>query len=300
MKSAGLILSGAILGSLYLMQGQMVAQAPTAPQTPPAQGARGAAGGPPRLVAYPPRPKAPQDVLNRGKATFGVSCAFCHGSDAGGGEVGPNLKRSGVVLEDQHGEKIAPIVHGGRVEQGMPRVDITDTQITEIAEWLHSLTVASRTDPNEENINIVTGNAEAGKAYFQKTCAGCHSVTGDLAGLATRIPNPKTLQQTWLLPGGGGGRGPGGQGAPIPGLHVPPVTVTVTPAGGQKVEGTLYRIDDFYVGLTAPDGTVRSFRRDGEIPKVEIHDPLAPHRELVQKYTDKDIHNLTAYLVTIK
>jgi cytochrome c oxidase cbb3-type subunit 3 len=308
-KSAKFILSGALLGSLYLIQGQMVAQgappaaqtpaaqAPTAPATPPARGGRGgaAAGAAPRPAAYPARVKAPQDVLDRGKATFGVSCAFCHGSDAGGGEVGPNLHRSSVVLEDQNGELIAPIVHGGRIDQGMPRVDITDAQITDVAAWLHSIPIASRTSP-DANINIVTGDPSAGQIYFQKTCASCHSVTGDLAGIATRIPNPKTLQQTWLLPGGGRG-GPGGA-APV--THVPPVTVTVTTANGQKVEGTLGRIDDFYVGLTTADGTERSFSRNGETPKVDIHDPLAPHRALVQKYTDKDIHNLTAYLVTIK
>jgi cytochrome c oxidase cbb3-type subunit 3 len=293
-KLAGLVFTGLALGSLYRIQGQMTAQTPVAPQTQPARGVSGTALRP---SAYPSRPKAPQDVLNRGKATFGVSCAFCHGSDAGGGEVGPNLKRSDVVLEDQHGEKIAPIVHGGRVDRGMPRIDITDAQITEIAEWLHSLTVVSYTDPNAENINIVTGNANAGKVYFQKTCAGCHSVTGDLAGIATRISNPKTLQQAWLLPGGG--RGPGPATTSL-GLHVPPTTVTVTQANGQKVEGNLYRIDDFYVGLTTADGTLRSFRRNGETPKVELHDPLAPHRELVQKYTDKDIHDLTAYMVTLK
>jgi cytochrome c oxidase cbb3-type subunit 3 len=314
-KSARFLLSGALLGSLYLMQGQTAAgqqapappdaqapaaQSPTAPQTPPAArgGRGGAAGGPARPVAYPARPRAPEDVIARGKATFGVSCAFCHGSDAGGGEVGPNLQRSAVVLEDQKGELIAPIVHGGRVDQGMPRIDITDAQITDVAAWLHSLVIASRTSP-DANINIVTGDAAAGEIYFKKTCASCHSATGDLAGIASRITNPKTLQETWLLPGGGGGRGPG-PAAPVLGLHVPPVTVTVTLANGQKTEGNLYRIDDFYVGLTTADGTLRSFRRDGEIPKVELHDPLAPHRALVQKYTDKDIHNLTAYMVTLK
>ncbi|MEO6802358.1 MAG: c-type cytochrome [Granulicella sp.] len=300
-----------MIASLYLMQGQGVAaqqappgpeaQSPMAPQTPPAARRAGAAaaGGPAqRPAAYPARPRAPEDVIARGKATYGVSCAFCHGSDAGGGEVGPNLQRSSVVLEDQKGELIAPIVHGGRVEQGMPRIDITDAQVSDIAAWLHSLVITSRSAA-DANINIVTGDPSAGEVYFKKTCAACHSVTGDLAGIATRIPNPKTLQQTWLLPGSAGrGFGPSA-GAP-PATHVPPVTVTVTQANGQKVEGTLQRIDDFYVGLTTADGTLRSFRRDGETPKVELHDPLAPHRALVQKYTDKDIHNLTAYLVTIK
>ena len=261
----------------------------------------GALDAPPqqRLIAYPDRPKAPQDVLDRGKGIYGVSCAFCHGSDAAGGEVGPSLIRSSVVLEDQNGELIMPIVHGARIEKGMPRIDISDAQTQDIAAWLHSLKVASRTDPNENNINIVRGDAAAGKVYFQKTCASCHSVDGDLKSFATRFPQPKVLQQTWMLPGGGGGRGPGGANQ-MPGLHVPPTSVTVTMADGRKVDGKLTRIDDFYVGLTQPDGTVMGFDRMGDTPKVELHDALAPHRALLATYKDKDIHDLTAYLVTLK
>jgi cytochrome c oxidase cbb3-type subunit 3 len=262
-----------------------------------AQGRPGAAGAAPRPEAYPARPKAPQEVLDRGKGTFGVNCAFCHGSDAGGGEVGPNLLRSSVVLEDQSGELIAPIVHGARVDRGMPRIDLTDAQISDVAAWLHSLRVASRTAA-DETINIVVGDPSAGEVAFQKTCSSCHSVTGDLKGFASKMANPKTLQQTWMLPGGGG-RGGFGAGAPSP-LHVPPTTVTVTLPGGQKVTGKLGRIDDFYVGLTEADGTVQGFSRMGDVPKVEIHDPLAPHRELLRTYTDKQIHDITAYLVTLK
>jgi cytochrome c oxidase cbb3-type subunit 3 len=255
---------------------------------------------PQRPQAYPDRQKAPQDVLDRGKAVYGVNCAFCHGSDGGGGEVGPNLLRSSVVLSDMSGELIAPLVHGSRADKGMPRVDMTDAQISDVASWLHSLKVASRTDPNENNINIVRGDAKAGEVYFQKTCASCHSVTGDLKGFAAKMPNPKTLQQTWMLPGGSGGR-MGGFGAPPPtGLHVPPTTVTVTLSSGQKVEGNLNRIDDFFVGLTQADGSIRGFERTSNSPKVEIHDPLATHRELLRQYKDTDIHDLTAYMVTLK
>ncbi len=277
-------------GVWYAVQLRSVAQA----QNP------AAARGLQRQPAYPDRPKAPQDILDRGKATYGVSCAFCHGSDAAGGEVGPNLLRSSVVLQDGSGELIAPIVHGSRIDKGMPRVELADAQISDVAAWLHSLKVASRTDPNENNIDIVRGDVRAGEAYFQKTCASCHSVTGDLKGFAAKMPNPKTLQQTWMLPGGGGGRGPGGLAAPLPGLHVPPVTVTVTLPTGEKAEGVMSRIDDFYVGLTQADGTIRGFSRVGDTPKVELHDPLAPHRKLLGKYQDKDIHDVTAYLVTLK
>ena len=115
--------------------------------------------------------------------------------------------------------------------------------------------------------SIVVGDAKAGETYFKSKCAACHSVTGDLKGIGTRIPDPKLLQNTFLMPGGGGR----GRGAPG---EVPPTTVTVTLAAGKKVEGTLVRIDDFIVTLTEADGTQRSFRRDGDNPKVEIHDPL--------------------------
>ena len=81
---------------------------------------------------------------------------------------------------------------------------------------------------------------------------------------------------------------------------MPPTTVTVTTASGQKVEGRLVRIDDFMVTLTDADGTPRTFRRDGDVPKVEVHDPMKPHRDLLPVYTDKDIHDVTAYLVTVK
>jgi mono/diheme cytochrome c family protein len=279
-----------ILGGWYALQLRSVAQAQNS----------AAPRGLQRQQAYPDRPKAPQDILDRGKATYGVSCAFCHGSDAAGGEVGPNLLRSSVVLQDASGELIAPIVHGSRIDKGMPRVDLTDAQISDVAAWLHSLKVASRTDPNENNIDIVRGDAKAGEVYFQKTCASCHSMTGDLKGFAAKMPNPKTLQQTWMLPGGGGSRGPGGFAAAMPGLHVPPVTVTVTLPTGEKAEGVMSRIDDFYVGLTQADGTSRGFSRRGDTPKVELHDPLAPHRELLGKYQDQDIHDVTAYLVTLK
>ncbi len=277
--------------------------APTQPQAPPrirggAADAPPQQGQQPRMIAYPDRPKAPQEVLDRGKAVYGVSCAFCHGSDAGGGEVGPNLWRSSVVLEDQKGEAIMPIVHGARAERGMPRIDITDAQVEDIAAWLHSLHVASRTESSEGTINIVTGDAKAGKVAFDQTCGSCHSVTGDLQGFATKFPVPRVMQQTWLLPGGGGGRGP--ESAAPAGVHLPPTTVTVTAGDGTKAEGELTRVDDFYVGLREKDGTLRGFDRLGDTPKVEIHDPVAPHRALLPKYTDKQIHDITAYLVTIK
>jgi cytochrome c oxidase cbb3-type subunit 3 len=131
------------------------------------------------------------------------------------------------------------------------------------------------------------GDAAAGKVYFESKCASCHSATGDLAGIGRRQTNPTQLQNSWLTVTGGS-------------LANRPVTATITPAGGQKITGRLNRIDDFSVLITLEDGTTRYFRRDGDTPKVEVNDPRDAHRNLWPQHTDKNIHDVTAYLVTLK
>jgi mono/diheme cytochrome c family protein len=259
----------------------------TPAQTPPAAPARGGGG----RSAFPQHAPADQATVDRGKALYGVHCNFCHGSDARGGEGGPNLLRSDLVLNDQHGELIAQVVQNGRGD--MPRLDLTAEQVSDVAAFIHSFRVggydASRMTPP----SILVGDATAGEAAFRAKCAGCHSPTGDLKGIASKYSDPKLLQNAFLMPGGGrGGRGGRGGG--------PPVTVTVTMPGGEKVEGRLVRIDDFIVTLADADGVQRTMRRDGDTPKVELHDPLKPHRDMLPTYNDADIHNITSYLVTLK
>ena len=280
---------------MVLLAVPLMAPLPLAAQAPGRAGAAGAAGrgpgrGTPRPPAYPDRPPADPAVVQRGKASYGVNCSFCHGSDARGGEGGPNLLRSELMLDDQHGEKMAPIVKQGLADRGMPKFDMTDAQIADVAAFIHSFKVGGYDISRMTPPSVLVGDAKAGGTYFKSKCGACHSVTGDLKGLASKITDPKVLQNTWLMPGGGRG------GAAT---NVPPITVTVTLPSG-KVEGRLDRIDDFIVGLVDADGRHRSFRRDGDTPKVEIHNPLQPHLDMLPNYDDKDIHNLTAYLVTLK
>jgi cytochrome c oxidase cbb3-type subunit III len=146
-------------------------------------------------------------------------------------------------------------------------------------------------------LNILVGNAAAGERYFAANCASCHSASGDLQGLASRFADPVQLQNAWVAGRGGfGGRGAGGAPPRAP----KPVTVAVTTPAG-RVEGTLVRIDDFTVVLADAEGIHRTFRRSGPTtPQVQVTDPLAGHKQLLVKYTDKDIHDVTAYLVTLK
>jgi len=74
----------------------------------------------------------------------------------------------------------------------------------------------------------------------------------------------------------------------------------VTLPTGESFTGPLERIDDFNIAMRDSAGDYHSFTRDGATPKVEVHDPLKAHLDLLSKYTDADIHNLTAYLVTLK
>ena len=268
-------------------------QPPQGPGGPPRPPGGGGGGG--FANAYPQRPPAPPEVIERGKAQYSVHCGFCHGGDArGGSEGGPSLIRSDVVLNDQKGELIAPVIQNGR--GAMPKFSLTMEQISDIAAFIHSFRVGGYDISRNRPTTIVVGEAKAGEAYFNATCAKCHSVTGDLKGYAARFNNPRQMQQTWLMPGSGGGFGGGGGGQ----SRVSPTTVTVTLAAGKQVKGTLRRLDDFLVTLIEADGTPRTFRRNGDVPKVEIHDPVEPHRDLLSKYTDKDIHNVTAYLESLK
>jgi cytochrome c oxidase cbb3-type subunit III len=271
------------------------AQTPAPGGAQAGRGGRGAGGGG-FANAYPQHAQADQEAIDRGRQTFSVNCSFCHGSDARGGEGGPNLLRSQLVMNDQNGEAIAVVVQNGRPDRGMPKFDLTTAQVSDIAAFIHSFRVAGYDASRDVPPNILVGDAKAGEAFFNGAgkCSTCHSATGDLAGIGGKM-EPKAVQNA-LVSGGGGGRGRG----PSAGIPVPPTTVKVTLASGKTYEGQLDHVDDFLVSLTDADGNRLSFDRDGDVPRVEIHNPLQAHIDMLPKYTDDQIHNLTAYLVTLK
>src|SRR5881396_2680324 len=236
----------------------MCAPQPPAQAPPrPAQATQAGRGGN-RAPDYPVRPPAPPEQVAQGQQLFQSNCSFCHGSDGRGGETGPNLVRAQLVLADQHGELMTPIVQNGIPAQGMPKFSLTATDIAAIAAWLHSQPLSDRGAPS--TLDILVGNAKEGEAYFNGAghCTQCHSATGDLAGIGSRY-EPKTTQNL-IVSGGGMGvrRRSAGAGPPV---KVPPTTVTVTLPSGQIVRGELDHISAFIVALRDSDGTYRSFAR---------------------------------------
>jgi cytochrome c oxidase cbb3-type subunit 3 len=276
---------------------------PTTAPAPPAgrgQGRGGGGGG----GVFPAQQRPPGDpaLIEKGRALYSIVCTACHGADLRGGQLnGPNLLRSQVALADQQGELIVPIIQGSRAEKGMAAIPISPDDGKAVAEYIHSVLATIRNQgmppPTEAPPpDALVGDAGAGEAYFKTTCSSCHSPSGDLQGIGSRFPNAKALQNFWVPGGTGRGGGRGTAGAPNPRA----VTATVTLPSGEKVEGRVVRIDDFLVTLALADDTVRSIRRNGDTPKVDVRDPLAPHRELLAKYTNKNMRDVTAYLVTLK
>jgi mono/diheme cytochrome c family protein len=297
MRGFGLAISFTAAAGLW---GQV---SPEAPQQTPER---------PFMASFPTHAKADAATLARGKQNYVTNCAYCHGEDARGGDNGGvNLLRSEIVMKDQNGERLRafllnPSENGHAASrEGILKFNFTSAQaddlqafLADLAAYIHDFRVSSRDPGRMRPPTVLVGDAKAGQRYFEQKCASCHSAAGDLKGIATRITDPRSLQQTWLMPAVYGFRG-FNPPADAP-THVPPPSVTVTMADGRKMEGRLGRIDDFVVTLTESDGTPRTIRRDGEVPRVEIHDPMKPHKDLLPVYTDKDIHDVTAYLSTLK
>ena len=289
----------------WLFAAALLAQTPPPAQTVPPPGGRGGGGagrgGGGRRGGFTQftRPLASQDVLARGKALYETNCAGCHAADLRGAPTGTNLLRSGTALSDQHGELVGRAVAGHN-----PKINLVEADAVAVAEYIHGVlaTTGGQGSPPGRNpvgmqLNILVGDAKAGEAYFAKGCAGCHSVTGDLKGLAAKYPDPRALQNAWVAGAAAanpfGGRGGGGAGNPV----------TVTMPDGKRLEGKLVRKSDFLVILTLADGTRKSIARDGDVPKVEVKDPNEAHKKMVLALDDpenKNLHDVTAYLATLK
>ena len=231
----------------------------------------------------------------RGKKLYTAQCITCHGPAARGNTNGPDLVRSVTILHDRYGSTLGPYLSQGHPTQtGMASTSFTPDQIKDLSHFLHQqVNDTLRSGPYSKVLNVLTGDPKAGSAYFNGAgrCSTCHSPTGDFAHIAAKY-DPPTLQQKFLFPRtiGGGRRAM---------ASAKPVTVTVTPPNGQAVTGVLDHIDDFNVSLHDASGDYHSWKRTPDL-KIEKHDPYTAHNELLDQYTDQDIHNVVAYLETLK
>lgn len=278
------------------------------PSTPSASasgrgGGRGRGGGGGLTMGPNDRQVVDPAAEARGRTVYIAECVTCHGSKARGSRDdapdisrGPDLVRSLVVLHDRYGSTIGPFLAKGHpMQSGKPSASLSQPQVQDLSHFLHAMVDETlRGGPYSQPVNILTGDAVAGKAFFNGAgrCASCHSPTGDLAHISAKY-DPVALQQKLVFPQTvsfrGGGRPPA----------MKPVIVTVTPPTGAPVTGTLAHLDDFNVALRDESGAYHSWKRTANL-KVQKKDPYATHEELLKVYTDKNIHDVLAYLETMK
>jgi cytochrome c oxidase cbb3-type subunit III len=242
-----------------------------------------------------------------GEALFQAQCGFCHGRDATGGASGPDLTDSDLVTQDRGGDKLGPVIRNGRPERGMPGFPLSAPDLKAVVDYIHARKTAVDKNPGRRRrvtiADLSTGNAEAGRAYFEGTggCTACHSPAGDLAGIGARYRGLGLLMRFLYPTSGNATQLPGEKPRPNP----VNVTVTLPPSAeatggkptGETVSGTLVFRDEFTIALRDADGWFRSWPRSAV--KVSIEDPLLAHAERLGKYTDDDVHNLFAYLQTL-
>jgi cytochrome c oxidase cbb3-type subunit III len=285
-----------MMGAALLAGGLLIAQGPPQAAQGKAKAAvKGAVPDPTQSPAARPRPKTitPQTYtaaeLQVGEVRFGAQCGFCHGRDAAGGEQGPDLTRSEIVALDVRGDRLGPVVRGGRVETGMPSFPMDEAELTAITAFLHKQMDEAATlgggRRSVEPEDLRTGNAADGRAYFSGAggCSGCHSAAGDLAGIANRYQGLALLQRM-LYP----------SGRPAPAL--PKATFTL--ASGQVVIAPLTGEDEFSVTVMDPLGAPQTYQKSAV--KVTIDNPISAHFDQLGKYTDATMHNVYAYLETLK
>ncbi len=220
---------------------------------------------------------------------FSSECGFCHGPDAAGGETGPDLTRSKLVAEDRRGNKIGPLVRRGRPDQGMPAFSLRSADLAAIVAFIHDQKTKAEAlgggRRSVEAADLATGDAAAGLRYFNGAggCSACHSATGDLAGIASRYQGLVLLRRM-LYP----------SGRPAPAR--PKVTLWLP--SGEMIVAPLASQDEFTIALLDPSGARQSFEKSAV--KFKIETPMSAHFDQLAKYTDDDMHNVYAYLDTLK
>src|SRR6188508_2246233 len=232
---------------------------------------------------------------DRGRTVWAAECITCHGTQARGTDRGPNVTRSTVLLRDRYGSELGPFLKKGHMLQsGRPATSFTDAELQDLSHFLHQRLneILAKGIGFFKPEGVLTGDAQAGAAFYngEGKCATCHAVgASNLNGIGGRY-TAVDLQQRFLFPPrtGRGGANPGAA-----------VTVTVTSASGAAVSGVLVQMDDFDVTLRDAAGVIRTFHRTPAL-KVTKTDPLRAHQLLLDTISDKQMHDVVAYLASLK
>jgi mono/diheme cytochrome c family protein len=260
-------------------------------------------GAPPAVVQVSGRPPFDEAAHDRGRAIWVRECIDCHGSQARGSEKGPNIIRTKTVNFDRSaqtpGSVLEPFLKAGHpTMSGKASASFTRDEVIGLAHFVRQrVNDTMRGSPLFTVGDILVGDRAAGAAFFNGAgaCTTCHTSTArSLAGIGRRVPAPVDIQQRMMFPA----LAPRARGAG-PGPNPNALLVTITSASGPQIAGTLVEQSDFFVTVRLEDGTIRSVRRSPDM-KVVMTNPLQAHIDLLDVITDRQMHDLVAYLESLK
>jgi cytochrome c oxidase cbb3-type subunit 3 len=234
-----------------------------------------------------------EELIAAGRPAFASQCGFCHGLDTAGASGGPDLTRSELVARDVRGDLIGPVVRSGRLDAAVPMPAfpaLSDADLAAMVAFVHDQKArAASAEGGRRAVataDVLSGDVRAGRRYFERNCVECHSASGDLAGIASRVEG-LALMQRMLYPRPG--RGADSRAAP---------SVMVTTTDGDRHAGRLEYQDEFSLALVDAEGRYRSFAT-GDIA-FEVENPLQGHLDLLAGYSDEEMHDVLTYLHTLR
>lgn len=224
-------------------------------------------------------------AAERGAPLFQANCAVCHGKQARGA-MGPSLITSDEVLGDDHGEKLVQYLKVGRPGKGMPSfATMPDDQLKDIAEYLHLQVEDVANRGTYHVLNILVGDAAKGQAFVAAHCMACHSAE-TFTHIASSFRSPEQLQKGWIWPSRAGNASLA-------------ISATVKTLDGSTIAGQVTQVSDFRITVVDRAGQTHVIDRKPGV-EVKVDDPLAAHEEWIMTLTNDDMHNVTAYLETLK
>ncbi len=244
-------------------------------------------------AAQAPAPEFDPAAVDRGQKLLVAECGFCHGQTARGASGGPDLTRSELVANDEKGKQLGEFLQMGRPDRGMPKFALTAAQLSDLSTYLHATIRQAANRRLYKILDILVGDPKAGESFFYGAgkCGSCHSTQMDLRGVGAKY-EATALQQRMLMPrGSGSGPAYADKNA---------IKVSVSLPSGESAHGALVRLTDFEVTLYDAQGRTQTWLRNGDTPRVTVTDPLQAHMDMLPKWTDADMHNVTAYLASLK
>ena len=225
---------------------------------------------------------SPGDI-GHGARLFAVNCALCHGPKGTGGR-GADLARPRLTraIDDA---ALFQIVHDGIPCTEMPaNRAMTDHEMWQVIAYVRTLGRAAA--------ERVAGDAASGAGVFRsKGCMGCHAIGANGGRMGPPLAEVGERRSAAYL-----------RAALLdPAANLPDgfTMAEITTAAGEHITGIVLNEDTFALQMRDLTGNLHSFWKQ-DLTALEEHDDRTPMPSFRGRLTDRELHDLVAYLVSLR